>query len=249
MAGKLIPIPSEFSRLGVQQRDSALSGAAAKGAASLAHEINNPLNVLLNLLYLTEQEASLTQKGSQYLLLAREEIDRISDIAHAALNGGGGRAAPKQTNVPQLLASVLDLYKSRLDSQDISIETRYPADGDLAVHGDRLRQAFSNLLLNAADAMPEGGRLYVRVSAAHEWSGQRRRGLRVLFADSGSGIAADKLRKISEPCFTTKASGGRGFGLSVVNDVVQQHQGVLRVRSNTKPGHSGSVFAIFLPEA
>ena len=112
-----------------------------------------------------------------------------------------------------------------------------------------LHQIFSNLLLNAADAMPQGGRLQARVSPAHEWTGLERHGLRVTFADNGCGIAADKLSKVLEPFFTTKGPGGNGLGLSLVQDVVQKHRGVLRVRSSTKPGHSGSIFSIFLPAA
>jgi two-component system CheB/CheR fusion protein len=151
--------------------------------------------------------------------------------------------------VPKLLGAVIDFYKARFESRGISVNTRYCHHGNLAVLAGPLRQVFSNLLLNAADAMPKGGRLYARVSAAHEWAGQERRGLRVTLADTGCGISADKLPKILLPFFTTKGPAGNGLGLSLVKDVVQKHRGVLRIRSSTKPGHSGSVFTIFLPAA
>jgi len=106
---------------------------------------------------------------------------------------------------------------------------------------------FSNLLLNAADAMPNGGKIHTRISKAQEWTGQQRRGLRVTFGDDGCGIATDALQKILEPFFTTKGVSGNGIGLSLVKDTVQKHDGALRVRSSTKPGRSGSVFSIFLP--
>src|SRR6202007_1410583 len=96
------------------------------------------------------------------------------------------------------------------------------------------------------DAMPKGGRLQTRIANVREWSGQHRCGLRVTFADSGSGIPGQNLRQIFEPFFTTKGAGGSGLGLSLVKDVLQKHGGSVRVRSSTKPGHSGSVFAIFL---
>jgi signal transduction histidine kinase len=249
MALKPIPIPSELRMDGARDRNSAPGEAGGNFAASVVHEINNPLNAVLNLLYLVERESTLTNKGRQYLTLAQQEVHRISEIAHTALNDARQSAAPKQTNLPQVVDSVLDLYQPRFESRGISIKTRYSSRADLPVYAGRLRQIFSNLLLNAADAMPNGGRLHARVSAAHEWSGQKRRGLRITFADTGSGIPADKLPKILSPFFTTKGSGGSGLGLSVVSDVVRQHHGVLRVRSSTKRGHSGSVFAIFLPAA
>jgi two-component system CheB/CheR fusion protein len=106
---------------------------------------------------------------------------------------------------------------------------------------------FTNLLLNAADAMPAGGKMQARVSNAHESGGQRRRGLRLILADNGKGIAAKDLPRILDPFFSTKGAAGNGIGLSLVNNTVQKHHGVLRVRSSTKPGRSGTVFVIFLP--
>jgi signal transduction histidine kinase len=232
---------------GGTERRSPAPEAEAKFAASIAHEICNPLEALLNLLM--ETEATLTEKGRHYLLLAREEVDRVSQIAHTALRDFRDTTGPKETSVSELLAAVIDFYQSRFDSQGISVKTRYSHHGNLAVYAGPLRQVFSNLLLNAADAMPNGGRLHARVSVSHEWTGQRRRGLRMTLADTGCGIPADKLPRVLLPFFTTKGSAGNGLGLSLVKDVVQKHHGVLRIRSSTRPGHSGSVFAIFLPAA
>jgi two-component system, chemotaxis family, CheB/CheR fusion protein len=106
---------------------------------------------------------------------------------------------------------------------------------------------FSNLLLNAADAMPDGGKMQARISLAHEWSGRMRRGLRLTLADNGSGIAAKDLPRILDPFFSTKGAAGNGIGLSLVNNTVQKHHGVLHVRSSTRPGRSGTVFEVFLP--
>jgi len=111
-----------------------------------------------------------------------------------------------------------------------------------------LREVFSNLLLNAQAAMPKGGNLKARVSATHEWSGQGRQGVRVTVADNGSGIPSTVLPRIFQPFFTTK-SDGNGMGLSLVKDIVHKHHGWMRVRSSTRVGHSGTVFAIFLPAA
>lgn len=247
MTNRTIPISSGRWGQGTKERRAASAGAQDELVASLAHEINNPLDSLLNLLYLMESEADLTGKGRHYLTLAREEVQRISEIAHSALHEFRDTAAPKDTNVPELLRSVLDLYKSRLESRDICIKTRFCSEGNLVVYAGPLRQIFTNLLLNAAEAVPRGGRLHARVSRAHERTGQQRDGLRVTFADNGGGIAADLLPKVGEPFFTTKGPAGNGLGLSLVKNVVQKHGGVLRVRSSTRPDHSGSVFTIFLP--
>ncbi len=218
-------------------------------AASLAHEISNPLTSVLNLLYLAKEEAKLTGKGLGYLTLAEEEVQRVSQIARDAMASLRDSAVLKETDVPTLMNSVLDVYRPRFESSGISVKTRYRAHGEVPVYSGPLRQVFSNLVLNAAFAMPAGGRLLARASDSQEWSGQRRHGLRVTFADNGCGIAADDLREIFEPFFTTKGTGGSGLGLSVAKDVVQRHGGWLRVRSSTRTGRSGSVFSIFLPAA
>jgi len=224
-----------------------IPSAEGQLAASLAHEIHNPLDSVLNLLFLVKAETTLTEQGRQYLTLAEQEIRRVSQIAQAALDGAREWGVPHDANVPDLMDSVLQLYKSRFEARGISVNTRYRSDGDIPVYSVPLRQVFSNLLLNAADAMHGGGRMYARAAVSREWSGQQRHGLRVTFADNGCGIAAENLRNIFEPFFTTKGSGGSGMGLSLVRDVVQRHGGSVHVRSSTKMGRSGSVFVIFLP--
>lgn len=231
------------------QRGSTFPTAERKLAASLAHEINNPLDSVLNLLYLVESEATLTDNGHRYLRMAEEEVQRVAQITHAALDYFREFAIVTSTNVPGLMDSVIDIYRSRFEARGIRVTTRYCLHGDLLVCAGPLRQVFSNLLLNAADAMPKGGQLYVRAAVSREWVGEQRAGLRLTVADTGSGIAAEHLHRIFEPFFTTKGSGGSGLGLSLVNDVVQKHGGRLWVRSRTQPGRSGSVFSMFLPTA
>jgi two-component system CheB/CheR fusion protein len=229
-----------------RDRRFAMSSQEGKLVATLAHEINNPLDSLQNLLYLTKEEA-LTDKGREYLQMAGEEVRRVSQITYSALHASDAPDDTTNTNVPRLLRSVIDFYNVRFETRGISVNSRYCTDGDLAVHAGPLRQVFSNLLLNAVDSVPMGGRLYARVTTAHEWTGSQRQGLRVTIADNGAGIAPENLHKILEPFFTTKGSRGTGLGLSLVKDVVREHGGTLRVRSSTKPGHTGSIFAIFLP--
>lgn len=214
--------------------------------ASAAHEINNAIDSLLSLLCLLKTGATLAEKERHYLTLAQEEGRRISKIAQEAMGLHELVVMPERRNVGELLAAVLDLLKSKLDSSGIMVQTRYSYGGKVLVYAEQLHQVFSNLLLNAVDAMPEGGKIQARVSAGHEWSGQGRHGIRVTIADNGSGMPPDVLSQIFQRGFTTK-SAGHGIGLSVVNGVVQQHRGVLHVRSSTQPGRHGTVFALFLP--
>ena len=128
--------------------------------------------------------------------------------------------------MPRLLHGVVEFYKSRLDAQGIRVEARFCPGEDLAVDPGSLRQAFSNLLLNAAYAMPHGGIMHARVAKAHEWSGLNRHGLRVTFADNGCGISADDLPKVTDAFFTTKGSAGTGLGLALVKDTVRNATGL-----------------------
>jgi len=217
-------------------------------SASAAHDINNPLDALLNLLYLLETEPNLTEQGRHYLSLAQEEVRRISLIAHETLDQHKVVVMPETTSVVKLLASVLDFYQQRFDSSGITVQTRYTCDRNIPVYAEQLRRVFSNLLLNALEAMPEGGRIQARVAAGQEWSGHKRHGVSVTIADNGPGMPSNKLRQMFEPLFTTKPAG-HGMGLSLVKGVVQKHNGWLRVRSSTQPGRQGTVFSVFLPAA
>ena len=194
--------------------------------ASFAHEINNPIGALLDLLYLMEPEANFTPKGREYLKLAHQELQRLSQIAHSVMEEGRATLSSQTTDIPGLLREIVQFYESRLAAHDVSIQTRYSPSEELRVHRGALRQTFSNVLLNAADAMPEGGKIYVRVRQAHEWRGMKRTGLRVTFADNGRGIPAENLSKVTDAFFTTKGSAGTGLGLSLVRSTVKEHDGV-----------------------
>jgi two-component system CheB/CheR fusion protein len=245
MAGKSISISSGESGGNQRLENRPPPAENGNGISSLAHEINNPLEALHQLHYLIEKEGTLKDKGRQYLAMAHDEVQRISKILHAAMELRDS-GAPEDTDVPELLRSVLNFYHSRFESQGISVNTRYRGSAYILGYPHQLRQLYANLLLNAADAMPRGGKIYARVTPAYEWK-DHRRGLRLTFADTGSGIAAKNLPRIWDPFFTTKGAAGNGIGLSLVKNTVQKHHGVLRVRSSTKAGHSGTVFSIFLP--
>jgi signal transduction histidine kinase len=216
-------------------------------SASAAHEINNPLDSLLNLLYLLESEP-LTETGRHHLALAEEEVRRVSQIARESLSQHKLMAVPENKAIGELLAAVLEFHRERLASSGIAVKACYSGHDNIRVYAAQLHQAFSNLLLNAVEAMPDGGILHAKVCAGQEWGGQRRQGVRVTIADDGSGIPKNMLPEILQRFFTTKPCG-HGLGLSVVKDVMQKHKGFVRVRSSTQPGRHGTVFNLFFPAA
>ena len=221
--------------------------STAKLSASAAHEINNPLSSILNLLHLVEPEI-VSEKGRHYLRLVHEELCRISQIAHQSLDSKKPLLVVERINVGELLDSLVELYKQRFDSSGIAIQTHCSPNISLRTHTTQLRQVITNLLLNAADAMPAGGAIQVRVAGGHEWRGQERSGIRVTVADNGLGIAPNMFPQIFRHQVTTKP-GGHGIGLSVVQEFVEESKGRLRVRSSTQSGCHGTVFSLFVPSA
>jgi signal transduction histidine kinase len=227
------------------------SGRAApisgKGLNSAIHEINNPLESLLNLLYLVENDSALSPESRNHLRMAQAEVMRVSRIAQATMKRSRHAEPAKEADVAALLASVVELHKNKLDRHKVSVSARGDHETTIIVHPEQMRQVFSNLLLNAVDAMPEGGTLSAKISKTHEWCGKERDGVRITIADTGTGIPCEILSHIREPFFTTKGASGNGMGLAVVHEIVTEHQGHMKIRSSIKEGKSGSVFNIFIP--
>jgi two-component system CheB/CheR fusion protein len=212
-----------------------------------AHEINNPLEAIASLIYVLENEGTLSDKEREYLAIIKGEVGRIAEIAQQSL--ANYRKTPVRENiaVAEVIESVLDLYKPKFEAKGIAVIRENQFRGNIRAHSRQIREVFANLFLNATDAMNSHGRLRIRISEAREWSGQQRCGVRILVADNGRGIAPKHLDKIFEPSFTTKGERGNGIGLSVVQDVIRVHRGTIRVRSSVREGRSGTIFSIFLP--
>lgn len=219
---------------------------AGRLTAAIAHEIRNPLEALINLVYLARRDAA---GRDEYLRLAEQEIGRLDSIAQQALGFARETTAPEQLNPAKLIDEVLQLYMRKLQQNNITIEKHTEEGLEILGFPGELRQLFSNLILNAMESMRDGGRLRIRVVRAHEWAGEQREGVRVTVADTGSGISDHSLPHIFEPFFTTKKETGTGLGLWLAYGIVQKHSGWMRVASRTIPGSSGTVFMVFLPES
>jgi PAS domain S-box-containing protein len=218
--------------------------ATGRLAASIAHEINNPLEAVTNLLYLIRQE-DLSPETARFAELAQQEVTRVSEITQQTLRFYRQSTLPAVSNVSELLDSVLTLHLGRLQTLQVDLQRDYEADLPLFCFAGELRQLFANLIGNALDAMtPDGGRLIVRAHSSHQ-NGVA--GIRVSVADTGCGISEDARRHIFEPFFTTKEATGTGLGLWVSEQIVRKHHGSVRVRSRSTGATTGTVFSIFFP--
>ncbi len=219
---------------------------AGRLAATIAHEINNPLEAVTNLLYLARHDAD---RREHYLALAEKEVERVAAIAQQTLGFVREGASPVLLNVRDAIEQVLYLYTRKLESKQIRVDKQYENGVNICGFLGELRQLFSNLVINSVDSMAHGGRLLIRVSRAHDWSDGRREGVRVSIADTGTGIRPEDRARLFEPFFTTKQEFGTGLGLWISQGIVHKHGGSIRVRSRIDLGRSGTVFSVFLPKA
>jgi two-component system CheB/CheR fusion protein len=229
-------------------RTSERLATAGRLAASIAHEINNPMAAVTNLIYLIQNAPGVNEPTRQYARLAQDELARMAHITRQMLGFYRESARSAEVQITELLDSVLEVYGRRVNS-GAAIEKLYEPVPPIDIYPGEMRQVFSNLLLNALDAVGEGGRVRVHVYASVDWRDPRRSGVRIVFADNGPGIRPEYCQKIFEPFFTTKGQKGTGLGLWVSQGIVEKHQGSIRVRSGRQPGRSGTCFSIFLPRA
>jgi signal transduction histidine kinase len=237
-------------------RRSEKLATAGRLAASIAHEINNPLEALANLLYLARHDSS---HAGDYLTLAEQEIGRVARLAQQTLGFVRDTSSPGSMDPVAIMDEILQLYSRKLEGRQIHVTRRYRSHGQISGYSGELRQLLANLVVNAVDAMADGGSLQVRVATGRDWSSGRE-GVRITVADNGSGIPRTHLRQIFEPFYTTKKDTGTGLGLWVSHGIVEKHGGSIRVRSRTdgrEDGRengrengrtTGTVFLIFLPQ-
>lgn len=228
------------------RRRSERLAAAGRMAATIAHEINNPLEAITNLWYLLERE-NLSPTAQEYVKLMGAELNRVSHIARQTLHFYRIGISAEKVDVAVQIDQAIDglVPKARMQGVTIAVRNRAPA----VIHGfaGELRQLFMNLIENAIEAGATD--VQIRTSPARDWTQPARHGVRISVADNGVGIPAEAAAKIFEPFFTTKAKKGTGLGLWVSRGIVQKHEGSISMRTNNRPGHSGTVFSVFLPTA
>jgi signal transduction histidine kinase/FixJ family two-component response regulator len=215
-------------------------------AATIAHEINNPLEAVTNTLYLAQGSLNEPEVARRYLDLAEGELKRVAHIARQSLGFYRESNAPKLTSINEILQSAIDLLKNRIASAAAVIEKQWDENVEIVAVAGELRQVFSNLLSNSLDAIEKGGLIRVRVSARAA-SKNARRSIRVTIADNGGGISTNLRSHIFEAFFTTKGTVGTGLGLWVSKQIILKHGGTMKMRSSTNAVTHGTVFSIVLP--
>jgi PAS domain S-box-containing protein len=236
-------------------RESEKLAAVGRLASSIAHEINNPLESVMNLIYIAER-TDCPPETKHYLATADRELQRVKLITTQSLRFFKQSTKPQAVGCTVLLESVLDLYQSRLQNAHISIERRERSTQSIVCMESEIRQVLNNLVSNAIDAIStsipgydaaaQPGCLRIRTREATEWR-SRQQGVLITIADNGVGISTETLANIYTAFYTTKGIGGTGLGLWISAEIVERHHGRLMVRSSQSPRHHGTVFQLFLP--
>ncbi|HEV2646923.1 MAG TPA: PAS domain-containing protein [Acidobacteriaceae bacterium] len=226
--------------------------AVGRLASSIAHEINNPLEAVTNLLYLA-RISKPSPEVQQYLTLAERELQRVSVIANQTLRFHKQSTRPTDIACEDLFREVVNIYQGRLVNSNIDVQIRSRARCTMCCYEGEIRQVLSNLLANAIDAMgAKGGRILLRsreVVFRPEPNAAPIQGIAITLADEGPGMPPEIAAQIFQAFFTTKGFAGTGLGLWISQEIVQRHGGTLTVRTSQREGSSGTVFTLRLPLA
>jgi PAS domain S-box-containing protein len=226
-------------------RQSEKLAVVGRMAASISHEINNPLEAVTNLLYLIRMSTDREQL-QHFIELTEQELARVNDIVTHGLRFHRQSTTPREERIPDLLESAAAIYQGRLNSGPASLQSRFRGTRKVWALGGELRQVFANFVGNAFDATAGGGEIILRTrDAIHPLTQEH--GVRVTIADSGVGMSAETKSHLFEPFFTTKSIAGTGLGLWLSKDILQRHGASVRVKSRNSGSRTGTVFSIFFP--
>lgn len=223
--------------------------AAGQLAASMAHEINNPLSSVTNSLYLLGKHPNLDESARFFVTTAATELARVSRIVKQSLSYYRVGTTPRDLDLGEIVNESLKIFSEKIQKAGIELKPKIHSGTLLVGYPDELRQVIDNLLLNALEAMPLGGGLSISVHDSFDWKHDRKQrdGVRLTIADTGCGIPKEHRWRIFEPFFTTKTEKGTGLGLWILQGIIAKHDGVMSLRSSDVEDKSGTIISIFLP--
>jgi len=219
---------------------------AGRLSAAIAHEINNPLNAAMGLLFLLK-DSGLTQEQTQYVEETGQQLERVVEITRQTLQMSRSTSKFVAVKPAELVSATVRLLSPKLHLAKIAFDTETEGNAEVLGSPGELQQVLTNLINNSIEAMPQGGRLRARVRPSWHWKERTLRGVRITIADSGCGMPAEVYRHMLEPFFTTKEETGTGLGMWVVSELLSKHHGELNIRSSMRPAHHGTTCSIFIP--
>ena len=220
--------------------------ATGRLAHIIAHEINNPLEAMSNLLYLAAQGTELSSETHAYIDQASHELLRISQITKQVLAYHRESKQPVLTGADEILEGALAMFRAHMRGMGLELISKISCDDEILVHPGEIRQVFGNIISNAIDAAVPYGQLRVRCFRSRDVK-RNILGIRFLFSDNGPGISTTDTPHIFEAFYTTKQTKGSGIGLWLSSEVVHKHKGRIRLRTRTKGPYQGTLFDVFFP--
>ncbi|MGD0735013.1 MAG: ATP-binding protein [Terracidiphilus sp.] len=229
-------------------REAEKLAAMGRVAGIIAHEINNPLAAITNIFYLLRNHPTLDPDARHFAELAEQELDRVSHITRQTLTFYRESKQPLSVDLSELIESVLALQESALQANHIVLKKKYAASSHVWGFPVELRQVFMNLVINASQAMPEGGTLGIRIREVTDWT-RKEPMASISIVDTGTGIRPEDARQLFEPFFSTKSTKGTGLGLWISKGIVQKYEGRISFKSQRRANGFITCFRVFLPIA
>ncbi|GAC1419477.1 MAG: hypothetical protein NVSMB62_12210 [Acidobacteriaceae bacterium] len=221
---------------------------AGRLSATIAHEVNNPLEAAINLVFLANQTVQDPQcKG--FLEEATQQLERVSQITRQTLLFSRSSMRPRSCHASELVDAILRLLGPKLRMAGVEVTTETRGNVEFLCSPGEMQQVLTNILNNAVEAMDGHGHIRIRVQNSVDWKDRTRHGVRFTIGDTACGMSPVTLKRMRDPFFTTKDGTGTGLGMWVVSELIEKHKGTVAVRSSMDARHHGTVLSLFIPFA